>query len=903
MNKPEQPTLYLIDGSSYFYRAYHALPPLTTRAGEPTGALLGAANMVRRLLNDAHPEYVAAVFDARGKNFRHRLYPAYKAHRPPMPDDLAAQYPPLVELLDALGVPLLQVPDVEADDVIATLARKATAAGWRCVISASDKDLAQLVDDRVLLIDTMSDRRYDNAGVRQRFGVEPEQIGDYLALVGDASDNIPGVPGIGPKTAAKLLGEYHDLDRLLASRPALGDKLAAKLAAAEHLALSRQLVRLRDDLDLDVAPADLKRQPEKTAELRALLERLEFRQWLAEMAEPGTADPAARRGQAESGAPHYRAIRDRRAFAALLADLERQAAIVFDLETTSLNVLDAEIVGIALAWEPGIGIYLPLAHEGPGAEPQLDRDEVLALLKPIFESEKPAKIGQNLKYDLNVLHRAGIRLAGIADDTMLESYVLNSTATRHDMDALARHYLHRRTITYEEVAGKGARQIPFAQVAVERATEYAGEDAEVTYALHHHLAPKLAALPGPARIYHDIEMPLLPVLAAMERCGVLVDRDRLLTYSRELEKRLYALEQQAYEVAGGPFNLSSPKQLGEVLFGRLKLEVIAKTPGGQPATGEEVLEELAGRHPLPGLLLEHRALAKLKNTYTDRLVAEIHPGTGRVHTSFHQAVAATGRLSSSQPNLQNIPARTEEGRRIRKAFIAPPGKRLLALDYSQIELRIMAHLSGDEGLLAAFHSGADIHRATAAEVFGMAPERVSGEQRRAAKAINFGLLYGMSAFGLARQLGIEQSAAKVWMETYFERYPGVRRYMERLRREARDRGYVETLFGRRLWLSEIASRNPARRQAAERAAVNAPMQGTAADIIKRAMLATAGWLAESGADAALVLQVHDELVLEVARRDLPAVRDKVAALMRSAADLAVPLEVEAGDGADWEAAH
>ncbi len=903
MNEPEHPTLYLIDGSSYFHRAYHALPPLTTRAGEPTGALLGVANMVRRLLNESHPEYLAVVFDARGKNFRHRLYPAYKANRPPLPAELAAQFKPLTELLEALGIPLLQIPDVEADDVIATLAKKAGEAGWRCVISASDKDLAQLVDDRVVLIDTMSNRRYDAAGVRRRFGVEPGQIGDYLALVGDSSDNIPGVPGIGPKTAAKLLEKYHDLDQLLASRDALGDKLAARFEAAQHLPLSRQLVRLRDDLELDVAPADLKRQPAKSAELRALLERFEFRQWLDEVGGQGAAAPAAGRTAVEVGTPHYRAIRDRRAFETLLAELARQEAFVFDLETTSLNVLDAEIVGIALALEPDSGIYIPLAHEGPGAAPQLDRDEVLARLKPLFESAKPAKIGQNLKYDLNVLHRAGIRLAGIADDTMLESYVLNSTITRHDMDALARHYLHRRTITYEEVAGKGARQIPFAQVAVERATEYAAEDAEVTYALHRYLAPRLAALPGPARVYREIEMPLVPVLAAMERSGVLVDRDRLTAYSRELEKRLYALEQKAYEVAGAPFNLGSPKQLGEVLFERLKLEVIAKTPGGQPATGEEVLQELAGRHPLPGLLLEHRALAKLKNTYTDRLVDEIHPVTGRVHTSFHQAVAATGRLSSSQPNLQNIPARTEEGRRIRKAFIAPPGKRLLALDYSQIELRIMAHLSGDEGLLAAFHNGADIHRATAAEVFGVPQDKVSGEQRRAAKAINFGLMYGMSAFGLARQLGIEQDAAKTWMATYFERYPGVRRFMEQIRRQAREQGYVETLFGRRLWLSDIASRNPARRQAAERAAVNAPMQGTAADIIKRAMITTADWLAESGADAALVLQVHDELVLEVGVPDLPTVRDRVAALMRGAAELAVPLDVDAGDGADWEAAH
>jgi DNA polymerase I len=913
--------LWLVDGSSYLYRAFFALPPLTTTKGAPTGALLGVLNMLNRLLKEENPELIAVVMDAPGRTFRDDLFEEYKAHRPPMPDDLRSQIAPLVEAIPALGLPLLRIEGVEADDVIGTLAERAAAAGMEVVISTGDKDMAQLVNDRITLVNTMFETRLDRAGVKAKFDVLPEQVVDYLALVGDSADNIPGVPKVGPKTAAKWLGEYGSADAIVAHAADIAGKVGESLRDnLDTLELSRKLATIRRDLDLPLAPADLRREPPKTGELAALYHRFELNSLLRQLTGSAAAAPAAggRDAMSESvssggasestsrppaPARSYETITTAERLDHWLAALGKAPLFAFDTETTSLNYMQAEIVGVSFCIEPGKAAYLPLAHDYAGAPDQLDRNKTLAQLKPLLEDPKRPKAGHHLKYDAHVLACAGIELAGMRYDSMLESYVLNSTATRHDMDSCAKLYLGIDTIRYEDVAGKGAKQITFNQVPVETAAEYAAEDADVTLQLHRVLYAALGKEPALLRVYEEIEQPLVPVLLAMEHHGVLVDRGKLKRQGDEILKRLAELEVEAHASAGQPFNLDSPKQLQEILFAKQGLPVRQKTRTGQPSTAEEVLEELAERYPLPRIILEYRGLAKLRSTYTERLPEQIDAKTGRVHTSYHQAVAVTGRLSSSDPNLQNIPIRTQEGRRIRQAFIAPRGQVLLSADYSQIELRIMAHLSGDEGLARAFAENGDIHRATAAEVFASSPESVTNDQRRAAKAINFGLIYGMSAFGLARQLGIDRHAAQDYVTRYFGRYPGVREYMERTRAQARERGFVETVFGRRLYLPEIRSRDRNLQQYAERSAINAPMQGTAADIIKRAMIAVQAWLVESRAPAHLVLQVHDELVLEVAESAVENVRARLVALMCGAADLAVALKVDTGAGPDWDAAH
>ena len=907
--------LCLVDGSSYLYRAFHALPPLTTSRGEPTGAVLGVLNMLHKLVKEEAPDCIAVVFDAPGRTFRDDLFEEYKAHRPPMPDDLRAQVEPLLEAVRAMGLPLLRIEGVEADDVIGTLAARAADAGMQVLISTGDKDMAQLVDGRIALVNTMSNTRLDREGVKAKFDVTPEQIVDYLALVGDSSDNIPGVPKVGPKTAAKWLAQYGTLDELVAHADEVPGKVGESLREnLGTLALSRKLATIRRDLDLDASPEALTAGAPDLERLRALYTRLELSSLLRQLGEaPAAAGPAPAEGH---GAPlpdaatapaaparRYETITDAAALERWLAALQSAGLVAFDTETTSLDYMQAEIVGVSFCMEPGHAAYIPLAHDYAGAPDQLDREATLATLKPWLEDDSKAKLGHHLKYDAHVLARHGVALAGMRYDSMLESYVLNSTATRHDMDSCAKRYLGIDTISYEDVAGKGAKQIPFNQVPVETAAEYAAEDADVTLQLHGALWPQLEAEPALRKLYEEIEQPLVPVLLRMEQHGVLVDRAVLAEQGREIAKRLLELEGEIHAAAGQPFNVDSPKQLQEILFGKLELPIVRRTPTGQPSTAEDVLEELADRFPLPRLILEYRGLAKLKSTYIDRLPAQIDARTGRVHTSYHQAVAVTGRLSSSDPNLQNIPIRTPEGRRIRRAFVAPPGQVLLAADYSQIELRIMAHLSGDESLLSAFAADRDIHQATAAEVLGIAPEDVSAEQRRAAKAINFGLIYGMSAFGLARQLGIERGAAQEYVDRYFERYPGVKRYMDETRERARELGYVETVFGRRLYLPDIRSRNRQQQQYAERSAINAPMQGTAADIVKRAMIAVDGWIARERPPARLVMQVHDELVLECAADALGAVRDEVVRCMSSAADLRVPLRVDTGAGPNWDEAH
>ncbi len=901
--------LVLVDGSSYLYRAFHALPPLTTATGQPTGAIKGVISMLKRLQKDFPDSPLAVVFDAKGKTFRDELFAEYKAHRPPMPDELRAQIEPIHRLVRALGLPLLIVEGVEADDVIGTLALRAAAIGRDVVISTGDKDMAQLVDGRIRLVNTMTNTTLDEQGVRDKFGVPPALIVDYLALVGDTSDNIPGVPGIGEKSAPTLLNEIGDIDALYADpariaglslRGAKG--MAAKLEAARDQAyLSRRLATIHTDVELDVGPDDLGAQPADVETLRELYRELEFRTWFNELESAhGAAAPAA---TDDAPAHDYQMVTTREQFDDWLQRLQKAELFAFDTETTSLDYMDAEIVGVSFAIEPGEAVYVPVGHDYPGAPEQLPRDWVLERLKPLLEDERCAKLGQHLKYDRNVLLNYGIALNGIAFDTMLESYVLDSTATRHDMDSLAKKYLGVDTIRYEDVAGKGARQLTFNQVGLEQATAYAAEDADVTLRLHRALWPKLQAEPALAAVLQQIELPLVPVLSRIERHGALVSRELLAQQSHELGTRLIELEKQAHALAGQPFNLGSPKQLGEILFVQLGLPVLQKTPTGAPSTGEEVLVELAHEYELPKVLLEHRGLSKLKSTYTDKLPEMINARTGRIHTSYHQAVAATGRLSSSDPNLQNIPIRTPEGRRIRQAFIAPPGYRLVAADYSQIELRIMAHLSDDTRLLEAFGRGEDIHRATAAEVFEEPLDGVTTEHRRRAKAINFGLIYGMSAFGLARQIGVGRGEAQAYIDRYFARYPGVKAFMDRTRAQAAERGYVETLFGRRLYLPEINSRNVPRRQGAERTAINAPMQGTAADIIKRAMIATDRWLRDDGIDARMIMQVHDELVFEVAEGEVERFCREVEKLMGGAAELKVPLIVGIGVGGNWDEAH
>ena len=917
---PTPRKLWLVDGSSYLYRAFFALPPLTTSQGVPTGAVLGVLNMLNKLLKEEDPELIAVVLDAPGRTFRDELFEAYKAHRPPMPDDLRAQVEPLVEAIPALGLPLLRVPGVEADDVIGTLAERAAREGLEVVISTGDKDMAQLVNDRVTLVNTMFDTKLDRAGVKAKFDVLPEQIVDYLALVGDSSDNIPGVPKVGPKTAAKWLGEYGSAEAIVASAGAIagkvGESLRDNLATLE---LSRKLATIRRDLELPHAPVTLTRKPPDVAALTTLYQRLELNSLLRSLTAASGAPAAGGRDAASARlssdgaseptsrppvpARQYETITTAQQLDSWLAALAKAPLFAFDTETTSLDYMQAEIVGLSFCIEPGKAAYVPLAHDYAGAPDQLDRSKTLARLKPLLENPERPKVGHHLKYDAHVLLGAGVALAGMRYDSMLESYVLNSTATRHDMDSCARHYLGIETIKYEDVAGKGAKQIPFNQVPVDTASAYAAEDADVTLQLHRLLHGALGREPALLRVYEEIEQPLVPVLLQMEHRGVLVDRELLRKQSAEIAKRLAELEQEAHASAGQPFNLDSPRQLQEILFTKQGLPVRQKTRTGQPSTAEDVLEELAEKYPLPRLILEYRGLAKLRSTYTEKLPEQIDARTGRVHTSYHQAVAVTGRLSSSDPNLQNIPIRTPEGRRIRQAFVAPEGFVLLSADYSQIELRIMAHLSGDEGLARAFAEDGDIHRATAAEVFEVAPEQVTGDQRRAAKAINFGLIYGMSAFGLARQLGIERSAAQDYVARYFGRYPGVRDYMERTRASARERGFVETVFGRRLYLADIRSRDRNLQQYAERSAINAPMQGTAADIIKRAMIRVHAWLAESRLPAHLVMQVHDELVLEVAAGSLAGVREKLVEIMCGAADLTVALKVDTGTGPNWDDAH
>ncbi|MDX9874416.1 MAG: DNA polymerase I [Spongiibacteraceae bacterium] len=907
-----RPPLVLVDCSSYLYRAFHALPPLTTASGQPTGAIRGVVSMLKRLQKDYPGSVIAVVFDARGKTFRDELFAQYKAHRPPMPDELRAQVEPIHELVRALGMPLLIVEGVEADDVIGTLACQAAAVELPTVISTGDKDMAQLVSAHITLVNTMTGSSLDEAGVTAKFGVPPRCIVDFLALVGDTSDNIPGVAGVGEKTAPPLLNEFGDLATLyanldrVAELPLRGAKsLPAKLEASREAAfLSQQLATIKTDVPLDFRPEQLQMSEPDRARLSELYRQLEFRQWLAELGETAGAATAADDAPADDTVQRdYQLVLTEADFMVWRERLAAAKLFAIDTETTSINYMQAELVGLSFAVEPGCAAYVPVAHNYPGAPDQLARDWVLEQLRPLLEDPARAKVGQNLKYDASVLAHYGIELRGIVYDTMLESYVLDAAGGRHDMDSMALKFLGLQTTPYEAVAGKGAKQICFDQVALEQAGPYAAEDADITLRLHHALWPKLQAEPTLQRVFTDIDMPLVPVLSRIERHGALVDRALLGVQSQELGSRMMTLEARAHELAGQPFNLGSPKQLCEILFDKLGLPVLRKTPTGAPSTAEDVLAELAENYELPKVLMEYRAISKLKSTYTDRLPEMIDPRTGRVHTCYHQAVTATGRLSSSDPNLQNIPVRTAEGRRIRQAFIAPPGYLLVAADYSQIELRIMAHLSGDAGLLAAFAQGEDIHRATAAEVFGVALDEVSREQRSSAKAINFGLIYGMSAFGLARQLDVSRSEAQAYIDRYFARYPGVKAFMDATRAAAAEQGYVETVYGRRLYLPEIRSRNAARRQAAERTAINAPMQGTAADIIKRAMVQVDQWLACEQIDARMIMQVHDELVFEVAEAAVPAFTERVKELMARVPELNVPLLVEAGVGANWDEAH
>ncbi len=924
------PRLVLIDGSSYLYRAFHALPPLSNDDGEPTGALFGVVNMLRATLKEK-PDYVSFVVDAPGRTFRDDLYADYKANRPPMPDELRAQVQPMCDIVEALGMPILRVPGVEADDVIGTLALQAAGQGIDVTISTGDKDFAQLVRPHVVLVNTMSGSRMDSEqAVVDKFGVRPSQIVDYLSLMGDTVDNVPGVTKCGPKTAAKWLAEYDTLDAVIENAAAIKGKIGDNLREAlGRLPLNRTLVTIKTDVALDSAPTDLALREPDTGALRGLYARYGFKQALREL-EGGAADASAQANAEAAGmrntaagyakaatvdagdasvdpalsaAGEYECITGRERLDAWVAKLEAADEFAFDCETDSLDPMRARLVGLSFSVEPGRACYLPLAHDYPGAPTQIDPQEALDALRPLMADPGKRKLGQHGKYDLHVLRRHGIDVRGYADDTMLESFVYNATATRHDMDSLARRYLGYETIKYADVAGKGAKAIPFSQVALDDATRYAAEDADVTLRLHRVLGPKLAAVPALDAVYRDIEMPLVQVLERIEANGVMIDGDELRRQSADLGKRMLAAQQKATELAGRTFNLDSPKQLGALLFDELGLPALVKTPKGQPSTNEEALEAIADQHELPRVILEYRGLNKLRNTYTEKLPEMVNPDTGRVHTSYHQAGAATGRLASSEPNLQNIPIRTDDGRRIRTAFVAPPGRRIVACDYSQIELRIMAHLSGDEGLVNAFASGADIHKATAAEVFGKAIDAVEPNERRAAKAINFGLMYGMSAFGLAKQLGVARGEAQDYIALYFGRYPGVRDFMERTRAQAREQGYVETVFGRRLYLEHIAARNQGLRAGAERAAINAPMQGTAADIIKRAMIDIHGWLEVHAARALMVLQVHDELVFEVDADFVETLLAEVTARMCRAADLRVPLVVDSGVGANWEEAH
>ncbi len=926
----------LVDGSYYMYRAYHGMPELNNGKGEPTGAIFGVINMLRKLFNEYQPDYLAVVFDAKGKTFRNEMYAEYKAHRPPMPEDLVCQIAPIHDIIRALGLPLLIIDNVEADDVIGTLATQASEQGLMTYISSGDKDLAQLVDDHVHLVNTMNNTVLDRAGVVEKYGVPPSSIIDYLALMGDSSDNVPGIPKVGPKTAVKWLAEHGSLQEIVDHADEIKGKVGESLRAhLEQLYLSKQLVTLKLDVDLEFKPHELvQTEPDKEA-LRDAYSHWQFRSWLSELDKTDTDDTetnnkgpgqvpvkpvndrAKRKETANAPTPvqkkplnikttdkrEYETILTSDALDRWLEKLEQSDLFAFDTETTSLDYMQAQLVGVSFSVEAGEAAYVPVAHDYEGAPKQLSREMVLEKLRPLLEDPNKLKLGHNLKYDKNILANYDINLVGIAHDSMLQSYVIDSTANRHDMDTLALNYLQRTTTHYEDVAGKGSKQIPFNQVAVEEAAPYAAEDADITLQLHQNLWPELQQNKKLQHVYETLEIPLLSVLSQIERNGVMVDADMLGQQSHELESRLGELEQQAHDQAKQTFNIGSPKQIQKILYEDMQLPILAKTPKGQPSTAESVLQELAQDYDLPRLILEYRSLSKLKSTYTDKLPGQINASTGRVHTSYHQAVAATGRLSSSDPNLQNIPIRTEEGRRIRQAFIAPENCVLLAADYSQIELRIMAHLSQDKGLLEAFSQNEDIHRKTAAEVFATTTDEVSNDQRRAAKAINFGLIYGMSPFGLAKQLGITRGEAKDYIDRYFKHYPDVKNYMEITREQAREQGYVETVFGRRLYLPEINARNAARRQYAERTAINAPMQGTAADIIKRAMIDIQNYLNKNYPDIKLIMQVHDELVFEIPENKVKMLEPEIRNIMTHAVELSVPLQVDIGTGNNWDAAH
>ena len=891
--------IVLVDGSSYLYRAFHAMPNLANSQGDSTGAVYGIVNMLRRLMREQDTPHFVVVFDAPGKTFRDRLYSEYKANRPPMPDELRSQIDQVHAVIEAMGLPLLSIPDVEADDVIGTLAKAAPSAGMDAFIVSGDKDLAQLVGPGVVMCDSMKNVVYDEKGVEEKFGVPPDRIIDFLALVGDTSDNIPGVPKVGPKTASRWLMEYGSLDTLVANADSIKGKVGENLRGSlDQLALSRQLATIKCDVPLEKELEALVISPADEDTLRQLYAELEFKTWLSELGglnESVEAEPTE--------ATRYEIVVDMSTLNKWVEKLTKAPYFAFDTETTSIDAMQARLVGVSFAVEAGEGAYVPVGHDYLDAPKQLSKEQVLDALRPLLEDPNRAKLGQNLKYDCTVLHNHGVMLNGIRFDTMLESYVLDSTGSRHDLDTLSLKYLGHKTIHYEDVAGKGKGQLSFNEVPVEVAAPYAAEDADITLRLHETLFPRLKKEDAQTELFDRIEMPLVPVLSKIERTGVRVDAQMLAAQSKELAERTQELEAKAHAEAGGVFNIASPKQIQEILFNRLGLPVISKTPKGQPSTAESVLAELAEQHELPKLILEHRGLSKLRSTYTEKLPRLINAYSGRVHTSYHQAAVATGRLSSSDPNLQNIPVRTAEGRRIREAFIPAAGYQLVAADYSQIELRIMAHLSTDNGLLSAFEKGEDVHRATAAEVFGVELDSVSKDQRRSAKAINFGLIYGMSAFGLGRQLGIDRGRAQDYINLYFERYPGVRTFMDATREQVREKKYVETVFGRRLYLPDISSSNHARRQGAERAAINAPMQGTAADLIKLAMLAVDNWLSTDASDSRIIMQVHDELVLEVPESDVSRVSGELSKLMSGVAELAVPLKVDAGIGNNWAEAH
>ena len=899
MKQENRKKLVLIDGSSYLFRAYHGLPPLIHNR-HPTGAIYGVLNMLRKLIADEKPDNIAVVFDAKGKTFRNDIYPQYKANRPPMPDDLRMQIEPLHQIIEAQGLPLIVIDDVEADDVIGTFSVEAVRKGYSVLISTGDKDMAQLVNADVQLINTMTNHLMTEASVPEKFQVKPEQIIDYLALMGDSSDNIPGVPKVGPKTAAKWIAQYGSLQGVMDHAQEIKGKVGEYLRESlDFLPMSYQLATIKLDCETGIEIEDLVPADADASALAEYYQKFGFKRWLEEL------DTGSTTIQQEEKLPvgDYECVLTEEAFENWLQQLKNYARFAVDTETTSIDYMKAELVGISLSIEAGKACYIPLAHRYPDAPRQLDKKTVLKALKPILENPEVEKIGQNIKYDAHIFIGEGIYLQGIADDTMLQSYVLNSTATRHNMDALAFYYLGRDTIHYEDVAGKGVKQLSFDQVELSKASDYAAEDADITLQLNNCLGDLLQKEDRLNQVYRDIELPLVDVLLKLEQNGVLIDQTILQKQGIEVDHQLSEIEANVFKQAGEEFNLSSPRQIQGILYDKLEMPVLRKTPKGQPSTAEDVLEELAVNYDIPRLILEHRSLNKLKTTYIDKLPNEINPDTGRVHTSYQQAIAATGRLSSTSPNLQNIPIRTPQGRRIREAFVAQPGKRILALDYSQIELRIMAHLSADESLLKAFDQGLDVHRATAAEVFGSSVDAVSDEQRRSAKAINFGLIYGMSAFGLGKQLGIGRNEAQLYVDTYFERYPGVRRYMEETKTLARDQGYVETVYGRRLYLPDINARNAVQRQYAERTAINAPMQGTAADIIKRAMIAVHSWLIEDGDNIKMIMQVHDELVFELDEADVERSKQQIGRLMTAAADLSVALEVDAGDGINWNEAH